>query len=364
MRAGALTVLLLLLTAPLTGCTGSDGEVNVDLTTEEIQELIDDNIDDFINNTTVTVVNHYHNNTTVDNTGTSSSSTTYNYNGSSNDSAEIMLKSSSGTMTGLESANDYLIDGFSLLVREDRFAAAASGNSASALDQANICVGIGTTTEGHMQGWFSSREISFTSVPVADAAEATAKFIDGSCDAMSMPTFSSAEEKKNQLDNDGSMGGVDIWVAALNSSNTGEAATTSGNSISITIYQPDDELISLVYLFSQVTLYGNCTNGSVGCSPVEHKFIPTDFTIRSTCSHDVSFNNSGLIDYEFLVIYQQSLGDRLDGWLPGTGLSCYHSINFEVSLSTEYTAGWDSSIHELSWGDWVYSAVWQSIPIE
>ena len=74
-------------------------------------------------------------------------------------------------------------DGQGILVREDAFPAAAAGNSAGGLNDANICVGIGTTTEGNMVDWFSSRGIMFTSVPVADAAEATAKFIDGSCDA-------------------------------------------------------------------------------------------------------------------------------------------------------------------------------------
>jgi len=104
-------------------------------------------------------------------------------------------------------------DGQGILIREDRFAAAAAGNSAAGLDGANICVGIGTTTEGNMQDWFSSREIDFTSVPVADAAEATAKFIDGSCDAFT-GDMSAMVAKKWQLDTDGSMGGVDIWIAS------------------------------------------------------------------------------------------------------------------------------------------------------
>ena len=104
-------------------------------------------------------------------------------------------------------------DGQGILIRGDRYDAAASGNSASNLDGANICVGIGTTTEGNMQDWFSSREISFTSVPVADAAEATAKFIDGSCDAFT-GDMSAMVAKKWQLDNDGSMNGVDIWIAS------------------------------------------------------------------------------------------------------------------------------------------------------
>ena len=103
-------------------------------------------------------------------------------------------------------------DGQGILVREDVFPAAAAGNSASGLNGANVCVGIGTTTEGNMVDWFSSRQISFTSVPVADAAEATAKFIDGSCDAFT-GDMSAMVAKKWQLDGDDSMGGVGIWIA-------------------------------------------------------------------------------------------------------------------------------------------------------
>ena len=108
-------------------------------------------------------------------------------------------------------------DGQGILVREDAYAAAAAGNSAAGLDGANICVGIGTTTEGNMVDWFSSRDISFTSVPVADAAEATAKFIDGSCDAFT-GDMSAMVAKKWQLDGDASMVDADgnpvaIWIA-------------------------------------------------------------------------------------------------------------------------------------------------------
>ena len=103
-------------------------------------------------------------------------------------------------------------DGQGILVRGDSYSAAGAGNSAAGLNGANICVGIGTTTEGNMVDWFSSRNINFTSVPVADAAEATAKFIDGSCDAFT-GDMSAMVAKKWQLDGDGSMNGVDIWIA-------------------------------------------------------------------------------------------------------------------------------------------------------
>ena len=102
-------------------------------------------------------------------------------------------------------------DGQGILVRADAYAYGTG--SADQLENAEICVGIGTTTEGNMVDWFSSRGISFTSVPVADAAEATAKFIDGSCDAFT-GDMSAMVAKKWQLDGDGSMNGVDIWIAS------------------------------------------------------------------------------------------------------------------------------------------------------
>jgi len=106
-------------------------------------------------------------------------------------------------------------DGQGILVRADAFAYGTG--SADQLENAEICVGIGTTTEGNMVDWFSSRGISFTSVPVADAAEATAKFIDGSCDAFT-GDMSAMVAKKWQLDGDASMVDADgnpvaIWIA-------------------------------------------------------------------------------------------------------------------------------------------------------
>ena len=116
-------------------------------------------------------------------------------------------------------------DGQGIMVREDRFSAAAAGNSATALDEATICVGIGTTTEGNLYDWFSSRELTFTSVPVADYSEANQKFIDGDCDALTGDA-SALVARKWQLDNDGSMNGVDIWIATEQMSKEPLAAVT------------------------------------------------------------------------------------------------------------------------------------------
>jgi general L-amino acid transport system substrate-binding protein len=120
-------------------------------------------------------------------------------------------------------------DGQGILVREDAFPAADAGNSASALDGANICVGVGTTTEGNMQDWFSSRGIEFTSVGTADAAEATDKLISGECDAFT-GDMSAMVAKKWALDNDASIA-EGTWIASeLLSKEPLGAATRDGDS--------------------------------------------------------------------------------------------------------------------------------------
>ena len=140
MRAYALALVALMVSAPLAGCAGSDGEVNVDLTTEEIQDLIDDNIDDFLNNTTVTVNQENHNNNTTN------SQTIVNHYNNTTIQQPSSLKSKSGAMPGIAYVDDAPM-GPAVLVREDRYAAATAGNSATGLDGANICLGIGTDLE-------------------------------------------------------------------------------------------------------------------------------------------------------------------------------------------------------------------------
>ena len=104
MKASALAISMILILVPLAGCSGTDTEVNVDLSNEDINDLIDENLEDVMNNTTVVVFQEYHNNTTVvnqysnnttnnmDQSGTSTSTTTYNYNGSSEESEIFVLR--------------------------------------------------------------------------------------------------------------------------------------------------------------------------------------------------------------------------------------------------------------------------------
>jgi len=66
MRILAPMMILIMMTSTLAGCTGGDpdGGGNDEIDMDVLNQLIDDNLQDFINNTTITVENHYHNNTT------------------------------------------------------------------------------------------------------------------------------------------------------------------------------------------------------------------------------------------------------------------------------------------------------------
>ncbi len=79
------------MTSTLAGCTGGDpdGGGNDEIDMDVLNQLIDDNLQDFINNTTITVENHYHNNTTIMNDNTDNSIS--NINGSSSASTLKMF---------------------------------------------------------------------------------------------------------------------------------------------------------------------------------------------------------------------------------------------------------------------------------
>jgi hypothetical protein len=85
MRAVAIPMILLMLSASLAGCTSGDpdGNDNSGIDMEILNQMIDDNLQDFINNTSVTVNQeiHYHNNTTVVNNY--DENTTWNMGGAS-----------------------------------------------------------------------------------------------------------------------------------------------------------------------------------------------------------------------------------------------------------------------------------------
>ena len=100
MKTKAVLMALAMMTTALAGCTsGTDGVPEVD--EDALNELIDANLQDFINNTTIVVNNHYHNNTTVNN---NHYDTTNEYNNTTNvDGGEVVNNNQyngSGSGTG------------------------------------------------------------------------------------------------------------------------------------------------------------------------------------------------------------------------------------------------------------------------
>ena len=84
----AALMVLVLVSSTLAGCTGDpDGGGNDEIDSDALQDLFDEHFEDFINNTTITVNNHYHNNTTVVN---NNYNTNHDYNNTTNvDGGEI-----------------------------------------------------------------------------------------------------------------------------------------------------------------------------------------------------------------------------------------------------------------------------------
>jgi len=334
MRAMALLMITTILVVPLAGCVDSGDGPQFELSAEDIEQLIDNNMEEFLNNTSITLnqnVNYYNN---------------------SSVQQPSVLKSISGTMVG----NEYSIlsaGSPALLIREDAFNSSAAGNSAEGLDGANICVGVGTNTEGNLQDWFNSLNISFTSVGIADAAEATDKLIAGECDAFA-GDWSSLVAKKASLDNDGSIAGG-TWMDSRYTPSENNPGVV-GSSISIVIPQSSNEMVTeIVYLFTQVTLSAICNGNDSSCQDIVQilSYDIASTTIETTCSHNVSFswsNNIGM--FVGLHIFK------------GHGLDCTHTLNLHAFNQIEGVEGYSSAAHELSWSDWTYSVIWESIPIE
>ena len=69
MKKSALSLALIIITGSMAGCLadGSDGVPEITLSDEDVIAIFDDNFADFVNNSSVTVINeiHYHNNTTT-----------------------------------------------------------------------------------------------------------------------------------------------------------------------------------------------------------------------------------------------------------------------------------------------------------
>ena len=327
----AITMVLLMMASALAGCTGGDpdGNDNSGIDMEILNEMIDDNLQDFINNTSVTVVNNHYSN--------ESNEVTNHINSTSSDSVYRIM---TGAIAGVEntgnisSENDHV-----LLVRGDAITGTNSSSSTQyhSLDGANICVKIGSSEEDKMRNWFSHNNISFTSVPVADAAEATAKFIDGECDAIE-GIRSVIEAKKTVLENDGSMNGVEIWISAP-MGQYGELYAIESR-VDFTLEQEYGTDLSIPYVYAEITVEGNCVAdcNSSNDLPISLTFTSQDSGIVEMFSV-CSIPDYGLIAYNHVYFM-----------LPG--LDCTLTISLHAYV--EYAR----VNYEYVWSDWAYYMTW------
>jgi len=364
MRATTILIALTMLTTGLAGCTGDpDGGGNDEFDAETLQGMIESGLEEFMNNTTVEITTNYYTNET--------STTTNNVNGSGGVSASS-LHALSGTDPGdssfLVTYSEYDND-LALLVRADAYPNPGSSNwanwnSASTLDGAQICVGIGSVWEVELVDWFSGRGISFTPVPVADLAEANAKFIDGSCDAMA-GELQFLVIRQASLEADGSMNGVDTWITDSvgdASGGTEDYSSAAGWSVlNLTIEQDYGTSSYLVAAHGEITLVGtciaNCTNQS---AVIHHTYV---FSTESfTANYSTS---SGGIDFSNTCEGMTNL-DSWPGFFGPPGLECELDMTMFASLNAAYWWEYDITSfddYDFAWTDWSYYVLWQSTAV-
>ena len=346
-KMNAIGLTFLMIVSALAGCTSGDpdgdGELGIDA--DLLDQLIQDNLQDFINNTTVTVnqdSTHYSNQTHY----------TYNtYNGSSDYAIQYVatgVDPGVSTTQGETSNHSDMV----LLVRSDRY----HENHWTSLNGANICVGIGTSTEAMLQDAFSGNSISFTSVPIADIAEGRAKLIDGSCDAItgSRNAMEISWDIVNgslngNMDNGSENGsGVTTWMSNAYASGAEYFAIQS--QFEYTITQDFGQRVDFVGAHFEVVLTGTCVQN---CDADDEDTIQLFVFDRN----QVNPYGPGSSFYEMIsTCYIEGYGDlhyeNYEGFLLLPGLDCSTTIRVHAHI-------WgDNPDYEYTWSDWAYYITW------
>jgi len=343
MKTRAVSMVLLMIASALAGCTAGDpdGDGDMGIDSELLDQLIQENLQDFINNTTVTVVNNHYSN--------DSNEVTNYINSSSGDSTlRIMTGAIEGysLASNISSENNYV-----LLVRGDRYSAewdddwngsssTENGNHSwnnGSLNGINICVRLGSLEVGIISSWFTHRgEQNWTSIPVADAGEASSKFIDGSCDAI-VGLQGDLELKKAQLDNDGSMNGVEIWITAP-MGQFGELYAVESR-IDFTLEQEYGTDLSIHYLYAEISVEGNCVENCTG------EDLPLYETF--TLTHDSLYNL-----YSECEIPDYGLISENEAYFMLPGLECTLTMSLHAYIE------FNKNNYDYVWSDWAYYIAW------
>ena len=373
MKGKAILMALAMMTTALAGCTGDpDGGGNDEFDAATLQGMIEAGLQDFMNNTTVDITTVHYNNET---------STTTNYingSGGSSTTMHVLAGTSAGESSFEISYSQY--QGLALLVRGDSYGSDWAQYSARHLDGASICVGIGSPTEGILVDFFSSHDIAFTAVPAADAAEATAKFIDGSCDAL-VDDRVSLQGLKTSLDLDGSMNGVDIWITIdsmgdassrqVNQQNSSNAVVPTGDGwsvLNITLSQGHGEMSSLHSAYAMVTVTGTCVSN---CSNQSDEIVhglefywmlsPPSMWMFSSPYEEVLLSTECEMGFDSDLQFGTQFGPP--------GLSCELDLMMfaDFSVTSTYWPPYEIENiddYEFEWGDWTYHIMWLSAPVQ
>jgi len=342
-------IALTMLTTGLAGCTGDpDGGGNDEFDAETLQGMIEAGLQDFMNNTTVEITNVYYTNET--------STTTNNINGSSSGSGSILH-----TMAGTAPPNDpqiYPISeyGVALLYRNDIFIHPID------FDGANICVSIGSELELLMVDYFTMTDDSFTSVPVADSAEATSKLIDGSCDAI-VGWWDVLIQKENQIDGDGSIDGGVTTLTII-----GGAGFSGYDYLDLTIQQEEGFATAMLGIHFEISVVGvcvsNCTaeDENIVIDYSDHAWVGLDGTDPWYWDDYALATTSSECEYNLTwPEYGRDIANMLY-----PGLACEHTIRAEFSVSIGNNILHNSHLqedYEFTWSDWTYVLHWETTPV-
>ncbi len=122
-------------------------------------------------------------------------------------------------------------DGQGVLVAENSFGQALAEGSVTGLDGVRICVGTGTTTEGNLVDYFTLHGIEFDAVNVEFESEAVEKIKSGDCDAFTgdMSAVAARKYLLDQEDNSGNELSGGTWIAAETMSKEPLGAATRDN---------------------------------------------------------------------------------------------------------------------------------------
>ena len=333
-KMNAIGLTLLMIASALAGCTSGDpdgdGEMGIDA--DLLDQLIQDNLQDFINNTTVTVNQdtiHHSNETHY----------TYNtYNGSSDYAIQYVatgVDPGISTTQGETSNHSDMV----LLVRSDRYHEGSIGS----IDGAHICVQIGSEIEAILVDRLPLYGVDFTSVPIADLSEGVAKFIDGTCDAIT-GTLSTMEYKQSQLNS------TDLVTWISDPYHSGPLYYAIQSQFEYTITQDFGQAITIVGAHFEVTLTGTCVQNCdaddedtiqvfvFDRSPI-HQYSPGSSSYDMVSSCDVE--GYGDLHYE-----------NYEGFLLLPGLNCSTTIHVHAHI-------WgDNPDYEYTWSDWAYYVSW------